>query len=306
MTTETLPEITIDVTAVGKMTTRKWLISSMKETGCKYKEVRGFWHSFGQGKSYARVPSGALVIGDLARIVKHYRNWSRTHWVAAVRQTRPYFLAFMRTRRDLQYASVVDDLLRDSDMRVLVCDSPTDRATTTDCLLEALQALRPDALIEIRYCSEVDRLWVVFGDGLSGSVSWRQLGIEDVRSSLVAESATLGDAGHVVQMNTTDDELFEIDAASIRGLLDAAFANELADRAGAAERTVGQRLRLARKERGLTQKELSNRSGMDQAIISKLERGKHTPRLDTLRRMTKALELSLPELLSADAPNSVK
>ena len=35
MTTETLPEITIGIAAIGEMTTRKWLLSWMEETGCK-------------------------------------------------------------------------------------------------------------------------------------------------------------------------------------------------------------------------------------------------------------------------------
>lgn len=49
----------------------------------------------------------------------------------------------------------------------------------------------------------------------------------------------------------------------------------------------------ARKEIGITQKELSERTGITQADISKLETGNANPSLRTLRRLAKGLGMKL-------------
>jgi len=49
---------------------------------------------------------------------------------------------------------------------------------------------------------------------------------------------------------------------------------------------------------GLSQEQLADRCGLDRTEISLLERGKRFPRLDTLVKLARALELdSLGELL---------
>ncbi len=49
----------------------------------------------------------------------------------------------------------------------------------------------------------------------------------------------------------------------------------------------------ARKETGITQKELSERTGITQADISKLENGNANPSLRTLRSLAKGLGMKL-------------
>jgi transcriptional regulator with XRE-family HTH domain len=49
----------------------------------------------------------------------------------------------------------------------------------------------------------------------------------------------------------------------------------------------------ARKEEGLTQKELSDRSGITQSDISKLERGNANPSLRTLQRLAAGMGMKL-------------
>ena len=61
---------------------------------------------------------------------------------------------------------------------------------------------------------------------------------------------------------------------------------------------IGFRIRAARRERGLSQAALGARIGMVQTVVSNLERGVHTPRMDTLKRIAQGLGLSLPELLA--------
>ncbi len=49
----------------------------------------------------------------------------------------------------------------------------------------------------------------------------------------------------------------------------------------------------ARKTKGLTQKELSERTGITQGDISKLENGSGNPSVKTLQRLAKAMDMSL-------------
>ena len=59
------------------------------------------------------------------------------------------------------------------------------------------------------------------------------------------------------------------------------------------EFTIIQAMIDARKNSGLTQKQLSERTGIAQADISKLERGNANPSLRTLRRLAAGLDMRL-------------
>jgi DNA-binding XRE family transcriptional regulator len=49
----------------------------------------------------------------------------------------------------------------------------------------------------------------------------------------------------------------------------------------------------ARKYKGLTQKQISERSGIAQGDISKLERGNSNPSIKTLQRLASAMDMTL-------------
>jgi transcriptional regulator with XRE-family HTH domain len=59
----------------------------------------------------------------------------------------------------------------------------------------------------------------------------------------------------------------------------------------------GIRMRQLRQERRLSQVDLSDSTGMEQAFVSRLENGKAEPSLATLDRLAKAFGLSLSQLL---------
>ena len=65
--------------------------------------------------------------------------------------------------------------------------------------------------------------------------------------------------------------------------------------------TVGQRLRTARKRRGLTQPQLAQRSGVSQTSISDLERGRSDTSRD-LVSLARALDCSLDWLADGNGP----
>ena len=59
------------------------------------------------------------------------------------------------------------------------------------------------------------------------------------------------------------------------------------------ELTIAQAISDARKESGLTQKQLSERTGIAQADISKLERGNANPSLRTLQRLAAGMGMNV-------------
>jgi DNA-binding XRE family transcriptional regulator len=60
-------------------------------------------------------------------------------------------------------------------------------------------------------------------------------------------------------------------------------------------------LRRLRRELGITQEELGARAHVQMADISRYEAGHRDPRLTTVARLAEALEVSVSELLRADA-----
>lgn len=62
-------------------------------------------------------------------------------------------------------------------------------------------------------------------------------------------------------------------------------------------RLVGDNCARIRKERGLTQEQLAERSGLTQQYLSDLERGKRNPTIVTLYEISQALGVSHVELV---------
>lgn len=59
--------------------------------------------------------------------------------------------------------------------------------------------------------------------------------------------------------------------------------------------TIGQKVHYIRKQRGMTQTELSEKAGIKQATISAIENGRNQPTTPTLELLAKALECPLSE-----------
>lgn len=68
---------------------------------------------------------------------------------------------------------------------------------------------------------------------------------------------------------------------------------------------MGERIRLARVARNLTQEDVAHASGMNLSYYGKLERGQNNPTLDTLVRVAEVIGASLPELVSDLATNQL-
>ena len=63
---------------------------------------------------------------------------------------------------------------------------------------------------------------------------------------------------------------------------------------------VGRNAARIRKERGLTQEQLAERSGLSQQYLSGLERGQRNPTIVTLYELAEALSVSHVELVRPD------
>ena len=70
---------------------------------------------------------------------------------------------------------------------------------------------------------------------------------------------------------------------------------------------LGQRLRALRKQRGLSQGRLGDRAGLSGKFIGEVERGEKSISIDSLYRVSVALEIALRELtdVRADKPSAV-
>ncbi len=63
---------------------------------------------------------------------------------------------------------------------------------------------------------------------------------------------------------------------------------------------VGRNFTRLRKDKGLTQEQLEERSGFSQQYLSGLERGQRNPTVITLYELSQALGVSCVELISPD------
>lgn len=64
------------------------------------------------------------------------------------------------------------------------------------------------------------------------------------------------------------------------------------------QKQFGNKVAKIRIKQGLSQEDLADITGLHRTQISLIERGKRSPRLDTIIRIAKALEISLDKLMS--------
>lgn len=61
--------------------------------------------------------------------------------------------------------------------------------------------------------------------------------------------------------------------------------------------SIGEHIKAARKNKGWTQKQLENKTGINEANIRKYESGRQNPKIETLIKIANALEINVNELL---------
>lgn len=70
--------------------------------------------------------------------------------------------------------------------------------------------------------------------------------------------------------------------------------------------TIGQQIRKYRKEKGMTQKQLADLLDTTQQNLAQYENGKRNPKIETLKKIARALEIPLIELQDIDSELEIK
>jgi transcriptional regulator with XRE-family HTH domain len=60
---------------------------------------------------------------------------------------------------------------------------------------------------------------------------------------------------------------------------------------------VGRKIRIIRKQRGLTQEDIADKSGMHVSTLGRIERGESNPPLQTLNKIAQVLKVKPREIL---------
>jgi DNA-binding XRE family transcriptional regulator len=168
--------------------------------------------------------------------------------------------------------------------------------TSDICLDAGRVGTEPDRLLVVRFARLDSVLWVQFGDGLERAVRWSDLPFAR-ELGLVPVTASPGLGGESIVLADDAGTEITVSAASLRACLDEQYRATLESEDDRERKVVGARIRAVRETAGLSQVELSRRSGMAQESLSRIETGRRDPRLGTLRRMAKGLDLSLDQFM---------
>ncbi len=67
--------------------------------------------------------------------------------------------------------------------------------------------------------------------------------------------------------------------------------------------TLGDRIRMVRRTRRLTQRQVARKTGMAEPFLSRVENGRAQPSLQTIERLAAALDVTIGDLLAVDPGN---
>jgi|AntRauTorcE11898_2_1112593.scaffolds.fasta_scaffold04688_4 DNA-binding Xre family transcriptional regulator len=296
-------EIKIDLTEIKEKKSRDSVKSLFLEKGIAFQELYDFWSNFKKNEN--DITDNAIVFSDLHSLVKHVRSINHENWAFRVKKRNPYFISFIRNNRDEKLADLIDDLLKASYNRLTVIDAThhfNKKSQKEKFINEinniVLRNYNPESIKNVSLNKNNQSLLVEFIDGDYGEVSFKDLQLEDFVDQLLLDSLKINEKGNSIEIFTKDGEIFDIDSVVLKSLISSDIKNDIKEQTQLTADNVGKRLSLARKKSNITQKELSELINIDQAIISKIETGKHLPRFDTLERIAKGLELSVSELLN--------
>ncbi|MCR4404982.1 MAG: helix-turn-helix domain-containing protein [Candidatus Acetothermia bacterium] len=139
------------------------------------------------------------------------------------------------------------------------------------------------------------RVW--FADGLSAVVPAEEIERAGRPVSLDLSQVKLLDP-YVILIANTEGGIEEVPWDLIRRYCDAEFSRSEQRRDELSRRALGARLRRLRERAGLTQDELAAKAEVGRATISRIENGKMYAHTATLRRLAKALNLDLVDLIT--------
>ncbi|MEX0769879.1 MAG: helix-turn-helix transcriptional regulator [Balneolaceae bacterium] len=299
-------EISIDVSGVKKVKSRRAIKELLKQIQFSFDELSDFWSRIDQAE--VSLTRQILVFLDFHSLVRHINKTNQEFWAYRIRKDNFYFISMIRDTRDEKYADLIDDLTKLLDNRLSVIRINHDFETNKDKteLFREVQIVlsrnfSSDALKKVSYHKARQTFLAEFNDGTYGEVSLNELGIVEMRNELILDQPMISEQGNALILFTRDGETFDIDALVLKSLVSDQVKKEIRRQSKRTAEHVGDRIKMTRNETGVTQMDLSERTGIDQAIISKIETGKHIPRFDTLERIAKGLDLTVHGLLGDGA-----
>lgn len=262
----------------------------------------------------------ALLMADFSRIAERVTPASLAAWRTAARRRPLRVVGLVDSERDAAQLVQVPRVMHAMHGRLSLVPEPrysifgVRRPGNTLDVDDLLFLLAPEALLEARFLGHPNRILLRFGDDLTAAIPPEALGLGSRLGQLLLDSATPSPDGrslHITEVSLTGGPTREhqgvaLDSGTLRKIAEDTAADGSALDVMAFPESppdedpvpFGVRLKAARTGAGLTQKELGSRSGMDQSVISNLERGVHEPRLTTIERLAEGLELSTAVLLT--------
>ncbi len=139
-----------------------------------------------------------------------------------------------------------------------------------------------------------DGIELTFADGAKGLIPYTEF--PEIEGRATVSTLELPNPYEMV-MRTTEGEHVEIPWDFARHYCDTSYRPTVEALAMRSKRTLGQRIRQARKAAGLTQEALARASHVGRVTLVRLESGEQTPRFKTLDAIAKALGVPVTELL---------
>lgn len=143
---------------------------------------------------------------------------------------------------------------------------------------------------------------VAFADGVGASVPWERVrevgGLSDV-------AAVSLDSPYEALITTKRGERAEIPWDFARAFGDAAFETRMDKAAARGRRKFASRLRARRRAAGMSRRELSEVSGVDDAALARLETAAQSPSLGVISGLAAALGCPVHSLLMDDDPDEI-
>jgi len=176
-----------------------------------------------------------------------------------------------------------------------------DRNRTTGAQIAAavkreIETEREHHIAAVRYVQEAEGFAVRLGTGRSYFLPLSGLPEAD-RTSVVSAEMGEDDSYFVVKQASGnwfdvpwDDVLYHCEPAY-------PYYKHVAGSSDRSDLQIGVRLRELRKRKGLTVTELARLAGMKRPNLSRIEHGKHRPSLETLERLSEALNVAVVELV---------
>lgn len=134
-----------------------------------------------------------------------------------------------------------------------------------------------------------------FADGFRGVVPFSELPGTAAAPSLLAEIQL--PSPYLAVLRTRLGETIELPWDFVRHFCDASYKPRMEAVAAAGREALGNRIRQAREEAGLTQEALAARAGIGRATLVRIEKGEQSPRYRTLVSLAEALGYPLHKLL---------